>query len=231
MTLIWPKILVPCVPDIFYDARTVSGGISLTGKEQVAARDFGIWRGSLGQIPIQRRSQVLALNALLAQLDGRSGTVMVPLFDALRAPWAVDAYGRTLDPTTARRLASYKGSPGSLYGEPTDFIEGLIAARLTVGAAARAATVSINMIKGSIPEPGMHFQLGECAYRIREIVSVVGSVVTVLIRPGLRAAAVAAAPVNFTSPAIKMRLASDDQGRAPLNLWRTAVISLDFIEA
>jgi len=229
--LAWPAVLVPRAPDVYLDARTVSGGISLSGKEQVASRDFGIWRAALTQIPIRTTEQVLAINALLARLDGRNGTVLVPMFDSIRAPWAVDSYGRVLNPAEARRQAGYRDVDGSVYGAPAGFVDTLIQARLLGAAASRAAVVSINILKGSMPQPGMHFSIGNCAYRIRDVLSVVGSVVTCNIRPGLRLAAPPGAAVNFTSPAIEMRLTTDDQGHAPLDLWRLASISLEFVEA
>ena len=50
--LAWPPLLISCAPDVYYDARTVSGGMSISGQEQIAARDFGIWRAALGQLHI-----------------------------------------------------------------------------------------------------------------------------------------------------------------------------------
>jgi hypothetical protein len=224
--LVWPQDLVPCAPEVYYDARTISGGTSLSGKEQVASRDFGIWRAVMSTIKITTDQQVLALDAMLAQLDGRAGTVMVPLFATRRAPWAIDALGRTLEPGFARK-DKYAAPP---FAPPAGFIDTLISAQLQTAAADRAAVVVVNMLKGSIPIPGMHFQVGRCSHRIRQIFSVAGSVVTCNIRPGLRGAAAAGATVNFTSPAIEMRLVSDDQGRGPLDMWRTKTVSLEFIE-
>lgn len=224
----WPALLVACAPDVYYDPRTISGGTSLSGKEQIAARDFGIWRAVMSSIKITSDQQILALDAMLAQLDGRAGTVMVPLFgSSKRAPWAINSLGRTLEPGFARR-EKYADPP---FAPPAGFIDTLITAQLQAAAADRAAVVAINMLKGSIPKAGMHFQVGSCSHRIREITSTAGSVVTVSIRPGLRGAALAGAAVNFTSPAIEMRLASDDQGHGPLDMWRSKTISLEFIEA
>lgn len=225
--LVWPSVLVPPSTDIFYDARTISGGISLSGKEQVASRDFGVWRARLEQVSVRNRAQVLAWRALLVGLDGRNGTVLVPLYDRARAPWAYDTFGRRIDPSYSR----LPGLDGTQFADPSGLVDGLISATLQSGAVERAATVVINMVKGSIPEPGMHFSIGNCAYRIRSIVSVAGTIVTCTIRPGLRAAASAGAVVNFTSPVCEMRLTSDDQGRASLNMWKFAAPSFEFIEA
>ena len=152
---------------------------------------------------------------------------MMPLYSARRAPWAVNARGNVLEPGFAR-IGKFAGPP---FAPPAGFVDSLISAKLQAAAASRAAVVVINMVKGSIPQAGMHFQLGSCAYRIREVLSVAGSVATCNIRPGLRAIAAAGAAVNFTSPAVEMRLTSDDQGHGPLDLWRTKTVSLEFIEA
>jgi hypothetical protein len=287
----WPPLLVSCAPDVYYDARTVSGGTSLTGKEQIAARDFGIWRAVLSAIKITSDDQVLALDALLAQLDGRAGTVMVPFFAARRAPYLVSPpplLGSIITPVFERRFPELSGTPFeyetraivgtatlvssglltftqtsgpapkcgnfvTLFGvrraitsvngaaiafvAPVDLgtpVRGPIVATLNASAAARAATVSLNMISGAVtPRPGMHFSIagGPGAYRIREIVSVAGSIVTCKIRPGLRASASNGSSVDLETPSIEMRLVSDDQGRGPLDMWRTKTTSLEFIEA
>ena len=223
----WPKVLVPPTVDIHYDARTISGGVSLSGKEQIASRDFGIWRATLERVAIRRREQVLAWRALLVGLDGRAGTVLVPLFDRARAPWAYDQYGRRIDPAFARER-SLDDTP---YADPAGLVDGLISAKVQSPAAARAASIDINILKGSTPEPGMHFSIGTRAYRIRAITNIAGSVVTCNIRPGLREAVSADAIVNFTSPVCEMRLTSDDQGRAGLDMWKFAAPSFEFIEA
>jgi len=223
----WPKVLVPPTVDIHYDARTISGGVSLSGKEQIASRDFGIWRATLERVAIRRRDQVLAWRALLVGLDGRVGTVLVPLFDRSRAPWAYDQYGRRLDPAFSRDPSL----DGTQFADAAGLVDGLISAKGQSAAAARAASIDINIMKGSIPEPGMHFSIGNRAYRIRAVTNVAGTVVTCNIRPGLREAVSAGAVVNFTSPVCEMRLTSDDQGRAGLDMWKFAAPSFEFVEA
>lgn len=223
----WPKVLVPPTVDIHYDARTISGGVSLSGREQIVSRDFGIWRATLERVAIRRRDQVLAWRALLIALDGRAGTVLVPLFDRARAPWAYDQYGRRMDPAFSRDPSLDR----TQFADVAGLVDGLIAAKVQSAAAARAASIDINMMKGSIPESGMHFSIGARAYRIRAVTNVAGTVATCNIRPGLREAVSAGAAVNFTSPVCEMRLTTDDQGRAGLDMWKYASPSFEFIEA
>lgn len=68
------------------DARSQTGGPTITGDEQIVQSAAGIWRARLAGIVVNNRSRILNYRALLAGLDGRFGTVLVPVCDKARAP-------------------------------------------------------------------------------------------------------------------------------------------------
>lgn len=92
MALTWPASLVPRAAMFRIDARSQTGGPTITGDEQIVQSAAGIWRARLSAITVNNRERILAYRALLAGLDGRFGTVLVPLCDKSRAPLTATTY-------------------------------------------------------------------------------------------------------------------------------------------
>jgi hypothetical protein len=74
------------------DARSAHGGVTVTGVEQIVQSTAGVWRATLSGIAANNAARVRAYRALVTALDGRFGTVLVPLHDKLRAPRAPASY-------------------------------------------------------------------------------------------------------------------------------------------
>ncbi len=112
--LTWPSILCPSSGGYVPFLRSLSGGQSLSGFEQVQPQFHDRWAASF-QIAIKTAEQNLAARSLLTQLRGRSGTVGLPLFERIRPPRAADTPGSPIgtsvsNPVFASRLSVY-GSP------------------------------------------------------------------------------------------------------------------------
>ncbi len=211
--LIWNPVLRPSGGGFAPYIRTIGGGPALNSDfEQVAPQQSQRWRANV-RLSVRSTEQIFALRELVAGLEGRLGSVAVPAFDRGRAPWAVDQYGRTIDPTFARQR-SLEGTP---FADSAGLVDSLITARLNADASLRAGQIAINILKGSAPHVGMYFSLGNRLHLIKAIVGVAGSVSTVKIWPVLRADVAGGTAVNFTSPTCEMRFLTDDQGQDILN--------------
>jgi hypothetical protein len=84
----WPTILVPFSGGFAYAARSLSGGQSLSGLEQVQSQMGDRW-GATFSFHLGKDERILAVRNLLTRLRGRAGTVGLPLFDFVRPPFTV----------------------------------------------------------------------------------------------------------------------------------------------
>lgn len=177
------------------DRRTVSGGISLSGEEDLVATDGG------GRVVMDLTDAYLddpaigtAWRALDTLLDGGATPIIVPLGDARHQHMG--------DVTTP-----IGGLP---WWDESDFT-GTPLASLTTAAALRATQLAINVASLPAPvRPGIWFSINHVtmrhrAYRIAEIVSDNGTTAVIKMRPPLREAAAIGTGVEFVDPKCTMR--------------------------
>lgn len=237
-------ILRPRVVDHRVEPRTVSGGATLVGTEQVVGTSAGRRRAVLSGFDQHTSAQVREFRRFREAMCGRANTTLVPFYERGRAPWPVDVYARELNPKFALAAAP----------DPAGVIDSLIvaAAAGTFAGPAIAVPLQTNLIiemkdvpftvgtvpttfVATAPQAGDIFSIGNFAYTITEVfgVTVLASskLVSCTFQPGLRTTAPAGTVINFTSPAAEMRFTTDDQGAAPLDQWKFAVGTLEFIEA
>jgi hypothetical protein len=225
--LTFPTALRPVGGGFAQNVKSISGGQSLSGFEQVSSSVSDRWQASY-KFPVNRNDRVLALRAFILSMRGRANTVALPMFDNRRAPWAVNQYGITQTPAVRRNRAL----DGTAFADASNFNDTLIIASLSASAAVLATSVSIGMTLGSAPKPGHFFSIGARGY---SILSVSGSGPYIVeIWPWLRVAATAGVTVNFTSPVCEMRFASDNEGAEVLkglDLFKFGSLTLNFDEA
>lgn len=223
----WPFDLVPSAETWTLRGGTRSGGQSFLGNEQIVAAPTARWTAKL-TIPCMTRAANLAMRRVLAM--GRIQPWRVGPIETTRAPWNVDLVGGGItDGRAARRPDLYIGDQA-----PTlDFA-------LAAAASANAAVLAVRRDRGGTLEPGMMFALGD---RLHVIVGLdgetgtpgrqgpAGTVMTVAIRPWLRADHAAGAALAFARPCGTMRFAADDTGVLELQLARFGTVSLDLVEA
>ncbi len=149
--------------------RSLTGGQSLSGFEQVQTQQLDRWAASFSWF-LRTPAQIATFGAMLTRLRGRSNTIGLPMFDRSSAPWAVDTYGRTLDPKFARD----KSLDDTVYADSSTLVDDLIASTVAVAASVNATTLRIAMTTGSAPLPGHRFSIGNRLYAINTATFVSG---------------------------------------------------------
>lgn len=208
--------------------KSLSGGQSLTGFEQVQSSMSDRWTASY-TFSINSDARVLAFRAFVLSMRGRGNTVLLPAFDLARAPWALDGFGRKQTPGLFRN-PQLDGTP---YQDPANQRDGLIAAQVRIDAGLNAGALDIQMTKGSAPQPGHLFSIGNKLYSVLTVTAMGGTRYIIGIWPWLRTDVAAGAAINFATPACEMRFASDGEGAdalSKLSQLRFANITLTFDE-
>jgi hypothetical protein len=223
----FPALLKPIAGGFAPAIKSLSGGQSLSGFEQVVSQLSDRWMASY-TFAINSDAKVLALRAFVMSMRGRGNTVDVPAFDLARAPWAVDAQGRKQTPGFVRTRAL----DGTAYADPADLRDTLIAAQVTADTELNSTSITVAVTTGSSPQPGHLFSIDR---RLHMVVDVAGDGPYVLsIWPWIREDVSEGAAVNFATPSCEMRFASDDQGAdalASLDGLRFGNVTLRFDEA
>jgi hypothetical protein len=230
----WPAALKPNGGGFGQLVRSLSGGPSLSGFEQIVPQMTDRWQARY-QVPVRSRDQMLAMRAMLGQLRGRSGTIALPAYENRYAPWRTDQYGRRFTPKYVRTRAL----DGSLYADAANINDTLITVTVLTPAAAGAVEVNLRFSSAGRPQLGNRFSINARLYEIIDLLHYGGDEAggtdwRATIWPWLRFAAAASAVVDFATPVCEMRLASDDQGQdamQSLDVMKYATPVLQFEEA
>ena len=213
--IVWPALLTPRSIKFTIDARSRSGGVSVVGTEQIVASSGGVWRATLGAIPVMTREKRNLWRAIEAQAQGRVNEFLVPVF-SIDQHFSADGITHSDD---------------SYFSDDGGYEQSTIVATFAESAALRATQITLTVPSGDI-EPGQYFSVGEGRlYRVASLVESDGDDRTISIWPPLREAVAAEAEADFASPKCRMRLASDDAMAAEFDLGRFATPTVDFIEA
>lgn len=221
-----PAVLKPRDVLFALTSQTRGGGQPTSGPEQVVTSYSSRWRATM-TFSLMTDAQILAARALIARLIGRVGTLLVPVFDARRASWPVDAQGRTLHPGFTRD----RSLDGTIYEAPAIPTESEIVATVDTSAALRAIQLAVEVTQGEPLIAGQYLGLGNYLHIITHVIGTAGTVQTLGIAPSLRAAVSAGATVKLTRPVCEMRLAADDVGEVLLRNLRFGQLDLDLVEA
>jgi hypothetical protein len=209
--------------DIELASRT--GGVSVSGSEQIVASGSGRWRASASFV-LNNEVRVLAWRAFRASLDGAAGTFDVSPFDIYRPR---DLNGRKVSGVDHASLApETMFHDGSAFGQSPQTYATLAASaslgatRVTVAAAA----------PWMVPRPGQYFGIGSRLYMVTRCWRAAETDPWTLdFRPRLRAAAIAGDRVITDRPTCVMRLAADNSGSLDLAFGRFGSASIEFVEA
>lgn len=223
MTLYWPRRLLSprkVTPEPVY--ATSSGGRSLTAVEQIVATDAGYWSIVLDEIPLVSAAQKKVWRAISVLLEGRYGTIAVPIYD-YGAPW----------PTAAQsEITGIPFSDQSLFSDESGFSQPQISATVNADVLLGAATVEINLVYGAVLEAGQHFSVVNQLYRIKSITSVVGAVTTLTVWPPVRVAMTAGGVAEFDDPRQLCRLATDGEMMSGADDYAGRTLArVNFVEA
>jgi hypothetical protein len=217
----WPcELLRPQNVSFDIDSRSLAGPASVSGATQVVASEAGIWKATYGNIIVKSRAAVLTHRAIAALLEGRLGSILVPL---------CKAYGPSSGAVVDQGyFAQVPHSDDAFFDDGTGYVGSLTNVVLAANAAVRATTLNVTVTYAADDiQPGMHFSLGERLYRVRTFDASTG---TMTIRPPLREPATAGDQLEFDDPVCRMRLLQDDGMDLELALRRFGNPTVQFVE-
>jgi hypothetical protein len=221
----WPPLLIPRQASFQIDVPSRSGGLSMTGSEQVTVSAAGRWKARL-DVPLARENRILAMRGLLAQLEGRAGTVLVPKWERYGPR---DANGKRM---AQLATAGYEncGLNADLSAFGQDEFDH---AELASSAAAGSTQISVTLAAGiDGPRPGQYFGVGQRLYLCQSVwQEEEGDPLQVQFTPRLREAGVSGDRVILDRPVCLMRLADDDSGNVMLDRGLFGTATFDFVEA
>lgn len=210
-------------------ARSVGGGVSLTGLEQVVQSDAGFWRLTMDGVVINNNDRVTVWNAISGILNGRIGTALVPALLNGTAPFPVVS-GQV-------RLTTYGAIPhsdGTLFSDGTGYRQPVIIAELDTGISLRGTTATIRVSYGDALGGGQHFSVNERLFRILRATNARAdgsdTLYDVTLWPPAREAVLAGTALEFDRPMFRARLASDDAMDADFGLMKFASPSVEWVE-
>lgn len=221
----WPAEVFPATSLFHPENQSRSGGLSLTGSEQVTVSNAGRWRARL-VMPVLTDDSVLAWRAFVSMMEGRVGTALVPKWDNYSVR---DMNGRELSEVP---IASYDGGVLNFdltgLGQSNDQVHAQLAAPVALG----ATRISITVNDGDGPRPGQYLGIADRLYMVQAAWEVTeGGPLQLQIWPRARAATPAATRVILDRPVCLMRFASDQTGELELDMGRWGAPGLEMVEA
>lgn len=221
MTIRWPVSVLPPRRVRFDIApRSLATPANIYGVGQVVSQDAGIWRATLGDIYVRGRAAVVTFRGIAAMLDGRVGTILVPLCRSYQPLPA----GVALSPSDVPH------SDGAYFSDGVGYASSAMAVVTSGSASLRATSLSVTISYAGTIEPGQHFSIGERFYRVKGVQYTSGTTAVLSIRPPLREAVASGAILEFDDPVCRMRLASDTEMDLDLVMRREGNPSVNFIE-
>jgi hypothetical protein len=220
--MVWPReLLTPTRFSARLRNTSVSGGRGTAGAEQVITSPSGWWQFSLEDVIVQGASAVRAYRSILAGLDGRAGTILMPVWDGLQNP--------------AGYPVEVPWDEEDILWDPDIPWESNVTNIVVDGDTAQGAT-SLNVTwTGTGPTSGIYFsaRVGDLYtfHWISRLVSTGANTATLTIRPRLRIALPGATSLEFDDPRCLMRPATDDEGELMLQAPSQSRPSLTFVEA
>jgi len=204
--------------DYFLKFQTRSSGIALSGQSQVAATGASHWQVRIGLSFDGDETAVKMFEALTASAQGRSSVIRLPLLD----PYAFDS-------GVSPRQEPF--SDGTWFGDDTGFLAtGTHPVDVASEAPIGATSLTVNLSGPSRPHfrVGDYFSFDDFLYRVTDA----NSSGAVRFLPRLRSTIPSGAVLETDPPHIRVRFASDDEGRRKRKLGRFGIpITLNFVEA
>lgn len=199
-------------------AKVISGGTALNDDETVIQPDAGgrveIIYGEMDlDDPLARR----VWGVWSDYLEGGARVVLVPIANLELAPIPPGA-SSTFVYNDDYFATSWGFSPGYVIAE-------------TVGSASlRDTTITIDVTQGDDLKPGTWFSIGYRAYKIRRIISVVGTQYTVEFSPPLRGDVADGTGVVFDWPVVQCRAVLGQDLIPSISQGKYGTVSVAFVE-
>lgn len=229
MIIDWPTNLQFKSQDIpVLVGRGASSGRGMTGAERVVSTDAGYWQLGVSFM-LKDASDDLAWRAVLANLEGRSNVLRLPVIDVRTTPADLAGTRATLE--AAIRSAGITYSDGTTHSDGTAMTQSLLSANATIAYAAGVTTMNLDMPTGYAPSIGQFFSDGSHLYQVKSFTRVVGRRYTVSFRPRLRVDAYDGSQFSFDRLYCLVRVEKEEQlGATQVPGW-FADVSLTLVEA
>lgn len=215
MIVEWPGGLSPRIINLRLINKTRSAGESLTGFEQVASSLATRWAFSL-EFNNLKRHLIPAYRAMVAELEGRTNALRVPVFDPQF--WPSDA---------EIGIASVPHSDGTPLSDGAEYLTTDVDGITATGLKGSKVLVVDFGAYGPIFSGGLYFGVEDETYLATSVLWV-GSVATIRFQPGLRQDHTDAR-VRLR-PRLIMRLVDDQGGELPLERGIIGAPSLEMVE-
>jgi hypothetical protein len=221
----WPaRLLRPATVTASPLAQSSSGGVSITGGEQIIGNSPGRWKITLGDIPLKTNEQIRVWAALEAALQGRVRTIRVPVFDYGRAPW----------PGSGRAVNDVPQDDATIWNDGSGAYTPTILAYANGDIDVGAVTGSVRIEDGGTLLPGQHFSVEESVYRLTKIESAsmgsAGEIYSVKFMLPARTRIPAGTQLDFSDPRARCRLATDDAMVLARSQWKFGTGNVTFLE-
>jgi hypothetical protein len=223
MALSWDKSILP-VHSVMFARKNLSrsGGLTISGVEQVVQSSTDFWEAQIG-LKIRTIKHRLAYRALMAQSFGRA------------TEWIISACDPFAGGAAAVADFSFDSSFDSSFALGSDapaFIPTGVGGVTDVDAVAGDRQLDFEIVEHElVPQPGQYFSIGDRLYVIGTVAGLgTAHHYRVTFAPGLRVDADAGSTMEFSNPRCLMRLAQDNIGQMNLDMLRFADITLSFVE-
>lgn len=199
--------------------QVISGGVSLSGEEDVITTDGGgRWRIDYSGISLRTPFQQRVWSAWAGHLAGGAVECRVPLLSLNTAP-RPKAWDRAIP---AGKLVW----DDPFYASNVGYSQPRIVARIGASAGLRATMLSIVLDSSGRIESGEKFSVNGRAYRIiRRIENLYQ------IDPPLREPVAANQPIEFNWPVVRARLMAGQDMEGMVRLGRFSDVSVSFVES
>ena len=194
---------------VYMIGQTLETQESITGVDTITPTMRGRWKADF-VFSFRGDDADVEWQGFLAQMDGRTGTVRVP----------VSGYRR----------------PRDRLGRPLPFCPDVAApsppSRVVVAATAplRSTSLQLDVLDTTGLRPGHFFSIGDRLYRVRTSIES-SSRAEVTFTPPLRAAALAGTHVEIDRPTCLMRFATDEEGSNGSRGTAPFQATVSFVEA
>lgn len=221
MTIRWPEKLLP-PQDVSFDiaARSLAAPPSIAGVSQVVSSDAGIWKATFANVRVVGQDAVLTFRVIATLLEGRMGSILVPLC-------------RGHQPVIRDPANLYEEVPhddDTFFDDDSGYVGSTTSVRFASAAAVRAVSATVTIDYGGTLQPGQHFSVGERLYRLRSVSFATDTQASITFRPPLREAVATGQRLEFDEPVCRMRLASDPEMDLDLRLRRFGQPTVSFVE-
>lgn len=221
--LVWPiSVLRPRDAAFDIAPRTLRGASSVSGTTQVVSSAAGVWTVRFESVLVNTRDRVNLWRAIAANLEGQLNPVIVPHCAGYQPRVFVNGVALNYD--------EVPHSDETFFSDDQGYVGRRNSVVASASAAIGATVLVVRKIYGGDIEAGQSFSINYRMYRIKTVADVDGVNLSLAISPPLREAITNGDDLEFDRPALRCRLASDNEMDLMLVGRRRSEASISFIE-